>query len=53
MSNVVLENVQITAPKGLTVRNATAIKFDHVSIEAEKGLPVILETNAVVETQNH
>ena len=49
VSNVVLENVRVTAPKGLTVRNAKAIKLTNATIEAEKGEPFILETNAVVE----
>ena len=48
VSNVVLENVRISAPKGLTVRNARAIKLDNVKIEAQKGEAFILETNAVV-----
>ena len=48
VSNVVLENVHISAPKGLTVRNATAMQFKDSRIEAGQGPPLILETNAVV-----
>jgi lysophospholipase L1-like esterase len=48
VSNVVLEHVRLSALKGLTVRNAAAIQFKDSRIEAAKGEPLILETNAVV-----
>jgi polygalacturonase len=48
VSNVVLENVRLSAPKGLTVRHATAIEFKNSGITAEQGEPLILETNAIV-----
>jgi polygalacturonase len=48
VSNVVLENVSVAAPKGLTVRNAS-LKFTNVKLEVANGEPVILQTNAVIE----
>jgi polygalacturonase len=49
VENVVLENVQITAPKGLMIRNAKGIKLVNVKVETEQGNePFILE-NAQVE----
>jgi lysophospholipase L1-like esterase len=48
ISDVVLENVHITAPKGLTIRNAKVI-LKNVKIETQEGPPFILENNAVVE----
>jgi polygalacturonase len=48
VSDVVLENVRIWAPTGLTIRNAKAIKLNNVKIETQQGQPFILE-NAVVE----
>ena len=48
ISNVVLENVHLTAPKGLTVRNADAIEFRNSTIVVKEGTPLILETNAAV-----
>jgi polygalacturonase len=48
VSNVVLENVRLAAPKGLTVRHAAAIQFRNSGIKAEQGQALILETNAVV-----
>lgn len=48
VSDVVLENVRISAPEGLTIRNAKAIKLNNVKIETQRGQPFILE-NAVVE----
>ncbi len=48
ISDVVLENIHISAPVGLTVRNARDVKINNVKIEAEEGPPYILE-NAVVE----
>jgi polygalacturonase len=48
ISDVVLENIRISAPAGLTVRNAKGVKINNVKIEVEEGKPYILE-NAVVE----
>jgi polygalacturonase len=48
ISDVVLENVRISAPTGLTIRNAKGIKIKNVKIEVKEGEPFILE-NAVVE----
>ena len=49
ISNVVFENVHITAPLGLTVRNARAIEFTNSEFTVSSGKPLILETN--VETE--
>jgi polygalacturonase len=51
ISDVVLENVQISAPIGLTVRNAIGVKINNTKIETKEGKPFILE-NAVVEGLN-
>jgi polygalacturonase len=48
VSDVVLENVRISAPIGLTIRNAKAIKLKNVKIETQQGQPFILD-NAIVE----
>jgi polygalacturonase len=49
VSDVVLENVRISAPIGLTIRNAKAIKLKNVKIETQEGQPFILENAAVEE----
>lgn len=49
ISNVVLENVQISAPKGLTVRNARGIQLKNSKITAADGVPIISD-NAKIET---
>jgi polygalacturonase len=49
ISNVVLENVQISAPKGLTVRNARGIQLKNSKIVAADGVPIISD-NAKIET---
>lgn len=48
VENVVLENVQISAPTGLTIRNGSTVKLNNVKIETQEGQPFILE-NAIVE----
>jgi polygalacturonase len=48
ISNVIFENVEISAPKGLTIRNAKSIQFKKSKISANGGKPVILE-NAQIE----
>jgi polygalacturonase len=45
---VTFENVRVTAPTGLTIRNARGIDFTNSVIAAKHGVPVILETNAGV-----
>ncbi len=47
ISDVSLENVQITAPTGLTIRNARDVDFKNVKIEVTKGEPLILENAEV------
>lgn len=49
ISNVVFENVQISAPKGLTVRNADGIQFRNSKITAADGVPLI-QDNARIES---
>lgn len=48
VSNVVFENVNITAPKGLTVRQARAVEFKNSRIQVEQGKPLILQSDAEV-----
>ena len=48
ISNVVLENVFITAPKGFEIHNAKGIQLKNVTVTAAKGLPFILD-NAQVD----
>lgn len=48
ITNVVLKNVHISAPKGMTVRNARAVEFKDSSITVEQGRRLLLETNAEV-----
>jgi polygalacturonase len=48
VSNVVLENVHITAETGLTMANANGIKFKNVEISVKKGPPFTTD-NAQVE----
>ncbi len=49
ISNVVFENVQITAPKGLTVRNVRGVQFKNSKIVTTSGPPIISD-NARIET---
>ena len=48
VSDVVLENVHITAPEGLLVRNAKGVKLKDVKIETQQGPPLIMENAEVV-----
>ena len=48
ISNVVFENVQISAPKGMTIRNAKGVQFKNSKISAGEGPPIISE-NAQIE----
>jgi polygalacturonase len=47
ISNVVFENVEISAPKGMTIRNAKGIQFKNSKILAANGASVILENAEV------
>ena len=47
ISNVVFENVEISAPKGMTIRNAKGIQFKNSKILAAEGAPAILENAEV------
>jgi polygalacturonase len=47
ISEVVLENVHLTAPAGLAIRNAKDIELKNVKIVAGKGEPLILENAQV------
>ncbi len=49
ISNVVFENVQISAPRGLTVRNTKGFEFRNSKIQTTYGAPVISE-NAQLES---
>jgi polygalacturonase len=50
IENVTLENVRVTAPTGLTFRNAKAIKLLKTTVTPTAGgAPFIVETNAEVE----
>ncbi len=48
VSNVFMENVNLKAPVGLTIRNAAAIRLKNVKIEVETGDPLLLQ-NAQVQ----
>jgi polygalacturonase len=47
ITELVLENVHISAPAGLTIRNAKAIELREVKIEVQKGEPLILKNAEV------
>ncbi len=49
ISNLFLENIQITAPEGLTLRNATPVSLKNVSIQAAAGTSFIIQTNAALD----
>ncbi len=46
--NLTFDNVKITAPTGLTIRNTRAVQFKDSRILTVSGGPLILETNAEV-----
>jgi hypothetical protein len=48
ISNVVFENVDISAPKGFTIRNAQGIRFINSSVKVNSGATYNAE-NAEVE----
>ncbi|HEX9046509.1 MAG TPA: glycoside hydrolase family 28 protein [Verrucomicrobiae bacterium] len=43
ISNVVLENVKITAAKGFSITHAKAVQLKNVSVTADQGKPFVLE----------
>ena len=47
VTELVLENVHLTAPVGLTIRNAKSVELRQVGIEAQKGESMILKTAEV------
>jgi polygalacturonase len=47
VSNLLLENVRISAPAGFTVRNAKEIHLKNVKVDAAKGEPFLLENASV------
>jgi polygalacturonase len=51
ITNVILENVELTAPTGLTIRNARAVQLKNVKIKTSEGEKVVME-NAEVEGLN-
>ncbi|HEY1489548.1 MAG TPA: glycoside hydrolase family 28 protein, partial [Verrucomicrobiae bacterium] len=52
ISNVVFENVQISAPKGLTVRNARGIQLKNSKILAADGVPIISDNARIENLEN-
>jgi len=48
VSDVVLENVQISGASGLTIRNAKGVQLKNVQVTPKEGPPFIVE-NAQVE----
>jgi hypothetical protein len=46
ISNVAFTDIHITAPRGLTLRNAHKVEFKNSSIKTQKGPSLILEANA-------
>jgi polygalacturonase len=52
IENVVLENVQITSLKGLTIRNAKGIQFKDSTVSVKEGLPFIAENADVKGLEN-
>jgi len=47
ISNVVLENVKITAAKSFVIRNAKDVQLKNVSVTVVKGVPFVLENAQV------
>ena len=44
ITNVVLEKVELSAPEGLTIRNAKGVQLRNVKIQAEKGEKIIAQS---------
>jgi polygalacturonase len=49
ISGVILENVRISAPEGLQIRNAKSVQVRGTQVEVRKGQPFILEANTSLE----
>jgi polygalacturonase len=49
ISDLFLENIRITAPKGLVIRHAGPVRTRNVTIQTTMEKPFILETNALLE----
>jgi polygalacturonase len=47
ISNVVLENVRISSPTGLSIKNAKGVQFINVQVTTKEGPPFILENAQV------
>lgn len=47
ISDVILENVKISAPRGFEIRNAAGIQLKNVTVQADQGPPFILENAQV------
>jgi polygalacturonase len=48
ITNVVLDHVELTAPEGLTIRNAKGVQLNNVKINTERGDKIIVQ-NAEIE----
>jgi polygalacturonase len=46
--NITLDNVQLTAATGLTLRNAKGVQFTKVKIEVKKGPAVVVQGNVTI-----
>jgi polygalacturonase len=46
-TNIVLENVELTAPAGLMIRNARGVRLKNVKVTVEKGEPFLVENSEV------
>jgi polygalacturonase len=46
-TNIVLENVELTAPAGLKIRNARSVRLSNVRVTVEHGEPYIVENSEV------
>jgi polygalacturonase len=47
LTELVLENVHLSAPVGLTIRNAKSVELRQVTIEVQKGEPLMLKSAEV------
>lgn len=46
-TNIVLENVALTAPVGLVIRNAKGVQLKNVKVTVERGDPLMVENSDV------
>jgi polygalacturonase len=51
ITHVTLENVELSAPEGLTVRNATSVELKSVKIDVERGEKIISQNAQIKERQ--